>query len=57
MGMNRIIAEHWNKETHELPGFNCIVYPGGGVTILVTVCRITTQKYANFFAAPAAIRP
>jgi hypothetical protein len=32
--MNRIIAEHWNKETHELPGFDCIVYPGGDVTIL-----------------------
>jgi hypothetical protein len=31
---NKIIAEHWNKESHELPGFDCIVYANGDVTIL-----------------------
>jgi hypothetical protein len=30
----QIIAEHWNKATHELPGFDCIVYANGDVTIL-----------------------
>jgi hypothetical protein len=32
--MNQIIAEHWNKENHELPGFDCIVYANGDVTVL-----------------------
>ncbi|MDR1153810.1 MAG: hypothetical protein LBL04_03795 [Bacteroidales bacterium] len=31
---NQIIAEHWNKERHELPGFDCIVYASGNVTVL-----------------------
>jgi hypothetical protein len=30
----QIIAEHWNKERHELPGFDCIVYANGDVTVL-----------------------
>jgi hypothetical protein len=30
----RIIAEHWNKENHELPGFDCIAYANGDVTVL-----------------------
>jgi hypothetical protein len=31
---NQIISKHWNKERQELPGFDCIVYANGNVTIL-----------------------
>jgi hypothetical protein len=32
--MNPLLAEHWNKEKRELPGFDCIVYANGDVTVL-----------------------
>jgi hypothetical protein len=32
--MNKTIAAHWNKEQPELPGFDCIVYANGDVTVL-----------------------
>jgi hypothetical protein len=49
--MNRIIAEHWNKEKHELPGFNCIVYPTGDVTVVQELWEedSTTHKREYYY--------
>ncbi|GHU65674.1 hypothetical protein AGMMS49983_13770 [Clostridia bacterium] len=51
--MNQIIAEHWNKEKHELPGFNCIVYPNGVVTVLNCCSLPNSQaKECKYFCYP-----
>jgi hypothetical protein len=42
---NQIIAERWNKEEQELPGFNCIVYANGNVTVLD--CYSLTDSQTN----------
>ncbi|MDR2529156.1 MAG: hypothetical protein LBD04_09105 [Synergistaceae bacterium] len=48
--MNPIIAEHWGAEDHELPGFNCIVYPDGTITILdcYSIQDSVTKEYELF---------
>jgi hypothetical protein len=49
--LHPIIAEHWNKR--ELPGFNCITYPNGTVTILDCYSLQNSQTmYHELFCRP-----
>jgi hypothetical protein len=49
----RIIAEHWNKEKRELPGFDCIVYANGKVTVLDCYSMQDSQtKERELFCRP-----
>jgi hypothetical protein len=43
--MNETIATHWNKKWPELPGFDCIVYANGDVTVLD--CYSLTDSQTN----------
>jgi hypothetical protein len=50
---NKTIAEHWNKEKNELPGFDCVVYANGKVTVLDCYSLTDSQtKKRELFCRP-----
>jgi hypothetical protein len=52
--MNQIIADHWYKESPELPGIDCIVYASGEVIILscISLLDTSTKERQQIFCHP-----
>ncbi|MBD8497270.1 hypothetical protein [Paenibacillus arenosi] len=51
--MHISITKHWNLETHELPGINCVIYPNGNITILnCSSIYNPNTKEDNFYCTP-----